>query len=80
MRSILSIQHDVVNEGFRELTAYTSKAGDSILSISTYIIAAVLMIGLVGVIWAIATNKPKAREAAIAWCMALIFALLFILI
>jgi len=47
--------------------------------VAGYITAAMLGVSLIFVVWALATKKDNARTYLVAWFVALIFAIVFIL-
>jgi len=55
----------------------TAKEGsDAVKSIALYVVGAVLAIGLIFVIYALATSNPKAKEYLIGWIIAVIVILI----
>lgn len=73
------LQIDIAQDGLNNLTSFSNELNTTTTSLAVYIIASILLLGLIGVIWAIATQKSNAKDALIAWFVALIFAILFIL-
>ena len=67
-------------DGLGSLKGFTDSASASSHNIALYIIGAILALGLVGVVWAIANNNSKAKEYTIAWFVAVFFTILFIII
>lgn len=49
------------------------KSGKTIIDIVAIVLGVVLALGLIWVIYAVATNHPKAKESVIAWLVAAIF-------
>jgi Phage Coat protein B. len=59
----------------QSITEVESKVKDSATSMITmakYIIGAVLIIALIGVIYAVASNHPKSKEFVIGWVVAVV--------
>lgn len=64
------------------LTAINSWSGDfntTSFEAAGYIAAAMLAVSLIFVVWALATKKESAKAYLIAWLVALIFTIIFIL-
>lgn len=70
---------DEAVDGLSELGRWTSDFSNTTGNIAGYVTAAILMIALIFVVWAIASNKNNAKSYLIAWFVALIFALIFVL-
>lgn len=59
-------------KGISELKSQTDEAGNSLTEIVLNVIGAALAISLLFVIYAIASNHPKAKEYGISWVVALV--------
>lgn len=70
---------DEAIEGLTEINAWSGEFNSTSFSIGGYIAAAMLAVLLIGVVWALATKKDNARTYLIAWFVALIFTITFIL-
>lgn len=66
-------------EGLTEIKGWSGQLNTTSYSVAGYIVAAMLGVSLVFVVWALATKKENARTYLIAWFVALIFTILFIL-
>ena len=56
-----------------EFESKTKEGTDSVINIAKYTIGGVFAVALVFVIYAIATNNPRAKEYAVGWIVAFIF-------
>lgn len=70
---------DEAVDGLSEIGRWTSDFSNTTANVAGYVTAAILMIALIFVVWAIASNKNNAKSYLIAWFVALIFALIFVL-
>jgi len=61
-----------LNISYEKIETQAQKGADTVKSVAFYILAAVLAIGLVFVIYALATSNPKAKEYLIGWIIAVI--------
>ncbi|MCM1612110.1 hypothetical protein [Phocaeicola vulgatus] len=66
-------------EGLTEIQGWSAEFNTTSFSIAGYITAAMLAISLIFVVWALATKKDNAKTYLIAWFVALIFSIVFIL-
>jgi hypothetical protein len=65
--------------GLTELSSWSSEFNTAVNGTGGYIASAILAVGLVYTIWAIAMRKDNAKTYAIAWLICLIFTIIFIL-
>lgn len=70
---------DEAYDGLTELSQWSTDLSATTNNIAGYIISAMLSVALLFVVWALATNKNNAKTYLIAWFVALIFALIFVL-
>lgn len=70
---------DEAVQGLTEINAWSGEFNTTSFNVAGYIAAAMLAVSLVGVVWALATKKDNARTYLIAWFVALIFTITFIL-
>lgn len=68
----LTTYAEIKLKGISELKSQTDEAGESITEIVLNVIGAALAISLLFVIYAIASNHPKAKEYGISWVVALV--------
>src|ERR1035437_5716854 len=54
------------------VTTAVKNSATNIIQMAKYIIGAVLFIALIGVIYMVASNHPKSKEAIIGWIVALV--------
>lgn len=66
-------------EGLNELGSWSNEFNSTAAMTGNYIASAILAVGLVYTVWALAIRKENARNYAIAWIICLIFTILFIL-
>ncbi len=66
-------------EGLNELGSWSSQFNSAATATGSYIASAILAVGMLYTVWAIAMKKDNARSYAIAWFICLIFTILFIL-
>ncbi len=59
-----------------QVTDQAKEGADAIKTVATYVVAAVLGIGLIFVVYALATSNPKAKEYVIGWVIAVIVVLI----
>lgn len=70
---------DEAIEGLTEINSWAGNFNTTSFNIAGYVAAAMLAVSLVFVVWALATKKESARTYLIAWFVALIFIITFIL-
>lgn len=70
---------DEATEGLTEISQWSTEFSGTTNNVAAYIIAAMLAVALIPMIYAVASNKSNARTYVLAWFVALIFALLFVL-
>lgn len=70
---------DEAVEGLTEINSWSGEFNTTSFNVAGYIAAAMLAVSLVFVVWALATKKENARSYLIAWFVALIFTITFIL-
>lgn len=70
---------DEAIQGLTSINAWSVEFNATSYNIANYITAAILAISLIFVVWALATNKDNAKTYLIAWFIALIFSIVFIL-
>lgn len=70
---------DEATDGLAEISQWSTNFSATTNNVAAYIIAAMLAVALIPMIWAVATNKSDARTYVLAWFVALIFALVFVL-
>ncbi len=68
----VSAYAEIKLKGISELKSQTDEAGNSLTEIVLNVIGAALAISLLFVIYAIASNHPKAKEYGISWVVALV--------
>lgn len=66
-------------DGLTTINAWSGEFNATSFSVAGYITAAMLGVSLIFVVWALATKKDNAKTYLIAWFVALIFAIVFIL-
>lgn len=66
-------------EGLTEINSWSVDFNSTSFNVAGYIAAAMLAVSLVFVAWALATKKENAKSYLIAWFVALIFTITFIL-
>lgn len=66
-------------EGLNEIKGWSGQLNTTSYNVAGYIVAAMLGVSLVFVVWALANKKDNAKTYLIAWFVALIFTLIFIL-
>ncbi len=59
-----------------EVTEQAKDGADAVKTVATYVVAAVLGIGLIFVVYALATSNPKSKEYVIGWVIAVIVVLI----
>lgn len=70
---------DEAVDGLTEISQWSTDFSATTNNVATYIVAAMLAVALVPMIWAVASNKSNAKTYVLAWFVALIFALIFVL-
>lgn len=70
---------DEAIEGLTEINGWSVEFNSTSYNIAGYVVAAMLGVSLVFVTWALASKRENARSYLIAWLVALVFAILFIL-
>lgn len=70
---------DEAYEGLTEISQWSTEFSSTTNNIAGYIIAAMLTVALIPVVYAVASNKDNAKTYVLAWFVALIFALSFVL-
>lgn len=70
---------DEAVEGLTEISSWSWEFNTTSYSVAGYIAAAMLAVSLVFVVWALATKKDNGKTYLIAWFVALIFTITFIL-
>ena len=70
---------DEAYEGLTEISHWSTEFSSTTNNIAGYIIAAMLTVALIPVIYAVSSNKDNAKTYVLAWFVALIFALIFVL-
>lgn len=66
-------------EGLKAINSWSGEFNATSNNVAGYIAAAMLGVSLVFVVWALATKKDNAKTYLIAWLVALIFVMAFIL-
>ena len=66
-------------EGLSELLAFNTELNETTFKISEMLAATILGIALIFVVWALATRQDNAKTYLIAWVIALILTLGFII-
>ena len=66
-------------EGLNQIKGWSGEFNNTSFSVAGYITAAMLGVSLIFVVWDLATKKDNARTYLVAWFVALIFAIVFIL-
>lgn len=74
----LSLLANQAQEGLNELTRFSKDAYTSVSGTVTYIASAILAVGLIYVIYALATHKQNASTYLISWIIAVIFTIIFL--
>lgn len=70
---------DDATEGLTEINSWAVNFGTTSNNVAGPIAAAMLGVSLVFVVWALATKKDNAKTYLIAWLVALVFTIAFIL-
>lgn len=70
---------DDAMEGLGEINAWSGEFNTTSGNVAGYIAATILGVALVFVVWALATNKENAKTYLIAWFVALVFTIAFII-
>ena len=70
---------DDATEGLTEINSWATDFGTTSKNVAGPIAAAMLGVSLVFVVWALATKKENAKTYLIAWLVALVFTMAFIL-
>lgn len=70
---------DEAIEGLTEINSWSGDFNETSFNVAGSMAAAMLALSLIFVIWALATKKENARTYLIAWFVALIFTITFIL-
>lgn len=70
---------DDATEGLTEINSWATDFGTTSNNVAGSIAAAMLGVSLVFVVWALATKKENAKTYLIAWLVALVFTMAFIL-
>lgn len=70
---------DEATEGLNELVTWSGEFNTTSANIAGYIAATILGVSLIFVVWALATNKQNAKTYLIAWFIAVVFTVLFII-
>lgn len=70
---------DEAYDGLTELSQWSTDFSSTTNNVAWYIIAAMLTVALILVIYAVGSNNNNAKTYVLAWFVALIFALIFVL-
>lgn len=70
---------DEAYEGLTEINQWSTEFSSTTNNVAWYIVAAMLTVALIPVIYAVASNNNNARTYVLAWFVALIFVLIFVL-
>ena len=70
---------DDATEGLTAINSWSSELSTTSNNVAGPIAAAMLGVSLVFVVWALATKKDNAKTYLIAWLVALVFTIAFIL-
>lgn len=70
---------DEAIQGLTEINSWSSDFNTTSFNVAGYIAAAILAVSLVFVVWALSTKKDNARTYLLAWFIALIFTITFII-
>lgn len=70
---------DEAIDGLTELSQWSTDLSSTTNNVAWYIIAAILTVALISVIYAVGSNSNNAKTYVLAWFVALIFALIFVL-
>lgn len=70
---------DEAMQGLTEINSWSSDFNTTSFNVAGYIAAAILAVSLVFVVWALSTKKDNARTYLLAWFIALIFTITFII-
>ncbi|MDR1368810.1 MAG: hypothetical protein LBJ72_01600 [Dysgonamonadaceae bacterium] len=70
---------DEAISGLTEINSFSTELNESAFNMAGYIIATILAIALIFVVYSLSTDKPHAKEYLIAWIIAIIFALAFVI-
>lgn len=70
---------DEAMQGLTEINSWSGDFNTTSFNVAGYIAASMLAVSLVFVVWALSTKKENARTYLIAWFVALIFTITFII-
>ncbi len=70
---------DEAYEGLTEISQWSTEFSSATNNVAWYIVAAMLTVALIPVIYAVASNNNNAKTYVLAWFVALVFALIFVL-
>lgn len=70
---------DDATEGLRAISSWSGEFNTASNNVAGYVAAAMLGVSLVFVVWSLATKKDNAKTYLIAWFVALIFVITFVL-
>lgn len=70
---------DEAVDGLTEISQWATDFSATTNNVAWYIIAAMLTLALIPVVYAVASKNNNAKSYVLAWFVALMFALLFIL-
>ena len=70
---------DEATEGLTEILSWSTDFNQATYSVAGNIAAAMLGVALIFVVWALANKKDNAKSYLIAWIIAVIFTILFII-
>lgn len=66
-------------EGLTAINTWSGEFNTTSNNIAGYVVAVMLGVSLIFVVWSLATKKDNAKTYLIAWIVALIFSITFIL-
>jgi heme/copper-type cytochrome/quinol oxidase subunit 4 len=69
-------QGGVKIQSLSEVQSQAEEGSDTVLSIAKYVVAAVLGVGLIFVVYSLATSNPRAKEYVIGWIIAIVVTLI----
>lgn len=70
---------DDATEGLNAIKSWSGEFNTASNNVAGYVAAAMLGVSLVFVVWALATKKDNAKTYLIAWFVALVFTIAFLL-
>jgi heme/copper-type cytochrome/quinol oxidase subunit 4 len=79
---MFAVAPDIIAQGgvkiqsLSEVQSQAETGSDTVLNIAKYVIAAVLGVGLIFVVYSLATSNPRAKEYVIGWIIAVVITLI----